>query len=208
MFETLPMPSLQTVLIAARGVALIGAFWIFALAFTRWRSAQEQANQQLHDQLQRALVEIHSLQESVAMLGSRLAGTPRTAPAQPLQPAPTATQRGYDLALRMARNGASVDALVNNCGLPRNEAQLLARLHAARTSAAQAASSDADALSRAPAQPSAWAEWPPAEAVAGAVGRDSFWGARTPGNESASVPDAASAPPSRTRRGSLLSVAG
>ena len=35
MFEILPNPSLETVLIVVRGAMLIGAFWIFALAFTR-----------------------------------------------------------------------------------------------------------------------------------------------------------------------------
>lgn len=188
MFETLPTPSLQTVLIVARGLALIGAFWIFALAFMRWRAAQEQANQQLHDQLQRALVEIHSLQESVAALGNRLAGPPARAASIPvLQPAPTAAQRGYDLALRMVRNGASVDALVANCGLPRNEAQLLTRLHAARSNElpAQAGAADASLHS---GQGSGWSGWSAADEAASAA--------------------AASPAPSRTRRGSLLSVAG
>lgn len=191
MFETLPNPSLQTLLIAARAVALIGAFWIFALAFTRWRRAQEQANQQLHDQLQRALVEIHSLQESVAALGSKLtASSPRAVAAPPMQPAASAAQRGYDLALRMVKNGASVEALVTNCGLPRNEAQLLVRLHAARNGEARLpfpATAQPDAAAE-----QSWAGWSPSAADPAA----------SPAAASASAPAAL------RRRGSLLSVAG
>jgi hypothetical protein len=38
-------------------------------------------------------------------------------------------QRGYDLALQMARNGVAPQEIVSASGVARNEAQLLARLH-------------------------------------------------------------------------------
>ena len=37
-------------------------------------------------------------------------------------------QRGYDVAARLARNGASIDELVDSCGVTRHEAELLVRL--------------------------------------------------------------------------------
>jgi hypothetical protein len=45
----------------------------------------------------------------------------------------TAQARGYDLALRMAKNGSAVEDLVSNCGITRHEAELLTRLHAAKS---------------------------------------------------------------------------
>jgi hypothetical protein len=39
------------------------------------------------------------------------------------------SQRGYDLALHMARNGSVADEIVSACGVTRHEAALLARLH-------------------------------------------------------------------------------
>ena len=41
-FEILPNPSLETLLIAGRAALLLGAFWIFALAFSRWRRADDE----------------------------------------------------------------------------------------------------------------------------------------------------------------------
>jgi len=37
MFEILPNPSLETIMLVGRGAFIFAAFWIFALAFTRWR---------------------------------------------------------------------------------------------------------------------------------------------------------------------------
>jgi len=38
-------------------------------------------------------------------------------------------QRGYDLALQMARNGSGADDIVSASGVTRHEAELLTRLH-------------------------------------------------------------------------------
>jgi Protein of unknown function (DUF2802) len=42
-------------------------------------------------------------------------------------------QRGYDLAARLAKNGAAVDELIASCGITRHEAELLSRLHVPKT---------------------------------------------------------------------------
>ena len=39
--------------------------------------------------------------------------------------------RGYEMAIRMARGGASIDEIVAGCGTTRAEARLLRRLHCA-----------------------------------------------------------------------------
>ena len=54
MFETLPNPSMDVVLIAARALALVGALCVFAVAFIRWRRNDETNNQLLRQQLERA----------------------------------------------------------------------------------------------------------------------------------------------------------
>ena len=47
MFEILPNPSFETIMMVGRAVLLLGAFWVFALAFSRWRRADERQMQHL-----------------------------------------------------------------------------------------------------------------------------------------------------------------
>jgi hypothetical protein len=141
MFETLPSPSLEVVLIAARGLLLIGAFWVFALAFIRWRRSDERDSQLLREQMQRAFGELRSLHETVSVMSARLESLGERADNDArLAPVGSAgVQRGYDLAARLARNGAEVDELVSTCGITRHEAELLVRLHAAKARESAAA---------------------------------------------------------------------
>ena len=56
----------------------------------------------------------------------------RPAPVPAPAPMPTAAPsgaRGYEMAIRMARGGASVEEIVGSCGTTRAEARLLRRLH-------------------------------------------------------------------------------
>lgn len=138
MFEILPNPSLETVLIAGRAVLLVGAFWVFALAFTRWRRADERDSHALRDQLERAFTEMRSLHETVTVMSARIEAMSERAETDSRRtqmPAVVATAqaRGYDLALRMAKNGSAAEDLVANCGITRHEAELLTRLHAAKS---------------------------------------------------------------------------
>jgi hypothetical protein len=134
MFEILPSPSLETILMVLRGALLVGAFWVFALAFIRWRRADEQGAQRLHAQLERAFAELRSLHETVSVMSARVESlSERTESESRLAPVGVASaQRGYDLATRLAKNGAAVEELVASCGVTRHEAELLARLHGAR----------------------------------------------------------------------------
>lgn len=186
MFEILPNPSLDVVLIALRGLLLVGALFVFALAFIRWRRADEQSTARLHQQLDRAFSELRSLHETVAVVSARLeALNERLDVDSRLAPAGVAVaQRGYDMAARLAKNGADVEELIANCGVTRHEAELLVRLHGAR-SAAQT-SNRAHSV-REPAH------------------------ARTPSWPLPSAQEPRQQEPSRTvqrRRGSLLSVVG
>jgi predicted RNase H-like nuclease (RuvC/YqgF family) len=135
MFEILPNPSIETVMMVGRAALLLGAFWIFALAFSRWRRANERQMQHLAAQLQRTFAEVRSLHETLAVMGARLESLSERAESD-ARLAPTSaasSSRGYDLAARLAKNGAAVDELVASCGLTRHEAELLSRLHVTKT---------------------------------------------------------------------------
>lgn len=180
MFEILPNPSLETLLIAGRAVLLIGAFWVFALAFSRWRRADERDSQALQTKLEHAFAEVRSLHETVIVMSARIEAMSERAESDSRKPqvavATTPQARGYDLAMRMAKNGSAVEDLVANCGITRNEAELLTRLHAAKS------------------QPE----------VANWQARQSQQWQGTPQAQVAQ----ASAPPAGRKRGSLLSVVG
>src|SRR5690606_28827017 len=167
MFEILPNPSLETVLIAGRALLLIGAFWIFALAFTRWRRADERDSQALRAQLERAFVEMRSLHETVTVMSARIETMSERFETDSRRPQITAVAapqaRGYDLAMRMAKNGSSVEELISNCGITRHEAELLTRLHAAKSQPEVAAwqARQQQAAQSAPLQQVAQASQPP-----------------------------------------------
>ncbi|MDY0065872.1 MAG: DUF2802 domain-containing protein [Steroidobacteraceae bacterium] len=130
MFEILPTPSLETLLIVLRGAMLIGAFWVFALAFIRWRRADERESERLRAQLDKTFSELRSLHETIAVMSARLDALGERAETEArVAPATTPAARGYDLAARLARNGADAEQLVSACGLTRHEAELLTRLH-------------------------------------------------------------------------------
>jgi len=134
MFETLPNPSLDVVLIAVRALLLVGALCVFALAFIRWRRVDQQHNVRMHQQLERAFGELRSLHETVIVMNARIESlSERSDVGSRLAPASaTAPQRGYDMATRLAKNGADADELIANCGITRHEAELLLRLHGAK----------------------------------------------------------------------------
>ena len=132
-FEILPNPSLETLLIAGRAAMLLGAFWIFALAFSRWRRADDRSNALLQAQMERTFAEVRSLHESIAVMSARLESMSERSDVDARRaPAGAGSQRGYDVAMRMARNGADVGELISSCGVTRHEAELLVRLHSAR----------------------------------------------------------------------------
>lgn len=134
MFETLPNPSLDVLLIAGRAVLLLCAFWIFALAFIRWRRADDLNSSNLHAQIERTYAEVRSLHETISVMNARIESLSERAELDSrIAPVTSGnSQRGYDIATRLARNGADVNEIVANCGITRHEAELLLRLHGAQ----------------------------------------------------------------------------
>lgn len=153
MFEILPNPSFETIMIVGRAALLLGAFWIFALAFSRWRRADERQMQHLCSELQRTFAEVRSLHETMAVMSARMESLSERAESDSrLAPAgAVSSQRGYDLAARLVKNGAGVEELVATCGITRHEAELLSRLHVTKTRESAATSWNMRTKGEAPA---------------------------------------------------------
>lgn len=125
---TLPTP--DTLELLARLALVTAGFLGYALLAARWQRRARRDSARLFEQLDLALMGLRDLADSVAALESQLrdlAGRLETQ-GEPPASAPGAT-RNYEIAVRMARNGAPAGDLAANCGLTPAEAALLARLH-------------------------------------------------------------------------------
>jgi len=153
MSQLITLPSLELLLIAGRAVALVLGLLIFAWAFRHWRRAAMRDTQRVFEQLDLVRSELlimkevmhhttHKQSQSNAGANSNYenASSRRTAvpsasdrvttfdsrlPVAPMNN----TARGYEIAARMARNGAGKDELIRNCGITSHEAELLVKLH-------------------------------------------------------------------------------
>ncbi len=123
------LPSLDILLIAGRAVFLVFSFVLAALAFTAWRRATLAQTQHLLSHTDLVLQRLADLEArvdatklSVSELGARVERPPAQAPMAPPGP-------GYQLAIRLAKGGASRAELMSGCGLSVSEAELVQRLH-------------------------------------------------------------------------------
>lgn len=127
------LPSAEFLLIAGRAVFLVFSFIVAAISFTAWRRATRRQTAEVISQTQIVL-------QRLAELEARLDGT-KSAIAQlaerldrPAAPAPSqAPSPGYQIAIRLARGGASREELMSGCGLTLAEAELVRRLHGPHT---------------------------------------------------------------------------
>jgi hypothetical protein len=140
------LPSLELMLIVGRGLVLTAALGAFAWMFRRWRSEVARDTQRVFEQLDLLRAELMLMQEQLSQLPrsqtvvteSRPAPEPRVATV-----VNAAAPRGYEVAARLARSGASTDELMSSCGLSRHEAALLLRLHGAEHQQTRSATSTA-----------------------------------------------------------------
>jgi len=116
--------------LAAAIVALGVAVAALAIGHARLREVSRRDAQRLFEQMDLALGELREVSTSLSACLQELGGLrSRSTPTQrapEVAPAPT---RSYDIALRLARNGASREELMSNCGMSRHEAELAVRLH-------------------------------------------------------------------------------
>ena len=133
--------SVEVLLIAARGVALLAALSVLAWALMRWHKAAQRDAQRLFEQTDLLTAELNALAFIVRSTSERLEELHNRFDTQSRlnTGAPAASQRGYEFATRLVKNGASAADLITSCGISRHEAELLIRLNggAVATPAAQ-----------------------------------------------------------------------
>jgi alkylation response protein AidB-like acyl-CoA dehydrogenase len=123
------LPATEFLLLAGRAVFLVFSFVVAAISFTAWRRATRRQTAEVLSQTQLVLQRLAELEarvdatrSGVAALGERLERPAAPAPSQ--SPSP-----GYQIAIRLARGGASREELMSGCGLTLAEAELVRRLH-------------------------------------------------------------------------------
>ena len=126
----MPPISIELALIAGRALFLVFCFLLAAIAFTRWRRAADRSTAQFAEQTTVVLERIASLearleglQAGQSQLAERMDTLATAVPGSPSTPS-------YQVAIRLARSGASREELISSCGITRREADLVQRLHA------------------------------------------------------------------------------
>jgi alkylation response protein AidB-like acyl-CoA dehydrogenase len=129
--------TVDLILVAGRAMFLIFSFVLAAVAFTRWRQAMRELTGQAALQHSVVLQRIADLEArvdatnvSISKLGERI-----DRPQQLTSRTVAAPLPGYQIAIRLAKGGASREDLVSGCGLSIHEAELVRRLHAPQTRA-------------------------------------------------------------------------
>jgi hypothetical protein len=123
--------TVETLLIAARAVFLLFSFALAAVAFIRWRRTAHVHTVLLQGNHEVVLQRLADLEARVVATNVAIAQlSERIERPQQLAAAPAAPSPGYQIAIRLAKGGASRDELMSGCGLSIHEAELVHRLHA------------------------------------------------------------------------------
>jgi len=117
-------------LLCGRAVFLVFCFVWAAIAFSRWRRAAERSAAhsaetaaQVFERLTRIDARLEAAQISLREVSERVALLNSSASGKVAAPS-------YEVAIRMAKSGAAREELMASCGLSRQEAELVQRLHA------------------------------------------------------------------------------
>jgi hypothetical protein len=131
--QTLFSADTSLLFFAGRAALLVIAFAAFAFAFSRWRRAGARDMETLITRLDESRDETRGLTELTQGLAAQLVALRQQLEerTQLVQATSGPNSGGIDLAVRLARQGSNIDDIVKTCGVTRNEAQLLARLHVA-----------------------------------------------------------------------------
>jgi len=128
---TLPQVSIEMLLIAGRAVFLVFSFVIAAVTFARWRREALRNTERLATQNSLVLERLAAIEERVASTNFRMAEFAAQVEGEMhAASAADAAAPRYQVAIRLARGGASCDELIASCGLSRQEADLVQRVHA------------------------------------------------------------------------------
>jgi hypothetical protein len=130
---SIPQVPIEILFSGACLAALLIGFSVLTWVVSHWRRASRADTQRLFEQLDLLLGEVRNqaelIQQTVARVDALSERMTQTAQSMPAPAAGVAGVRGYETAIRMARNGSSAQQLMESCGLTRHEAELLIRLH-------------------------------------------------------------------------------
>lgn len=122
------LSAFELIFAAARAVFLLFSFVIAAVTFTAWRRATRVQTEQVLSRTNTVLQRLAALEArvdatkfTVSQLGERLERPPAQASAS--------ASPGYQMAIRLAKSGATRADLMAGCGLSLAEAELVQRLH-------------------------------------------------------------------------------
>jgi hypothetical protein len=127
-------PDIENLLLAGRAVFLVFSFVVAAITFTAWRRAARHQSEQILAQSDAVLQHLGALQTRLDATAAAVVQIEERLERQ-AQSGGTAAP-GYQIAIRLAKGGASREELVSSCGLSAGEAELVRRLHGATHSAA------------------------------------------------------------------------
>ena len=121
---------LDLVLIVGRAVFLVFCFVVAAIAFTRWRRAAERVAGLFAEQNTALLAQLAKMEQSLAEMQSKLEALGEQKEGESRRGVAGGNSApSYQIAIRLARSGAQRDELMTSCGLTRQEAELVLRLH-------------------------------------------------------------------------------
>jgi hypothetical protein len=128
---SLASPAVELLFLIGRAVFLVFSFVLATIAFIRWRRAtlaQTELVLANHAVVLQRLAELAARVDATNVTVSQLNERIRK-PQQVASPTPVATP-GYEIAIRLAKGGATREELISGCGLSASEAELVHRLHA------------------------------------------------------------------------------
>jgi Protein of unknown function (DUF2802) len=125
---TTELTSIEFIFVVGRAVFLLFSFVVAAFAFNAWRRATQFQTEKVISQTNTVLQRLASLEARVdatkitlSELGDRLE--------RPAAMANNTASASYQMAIRLAKGGASREQLMAGCGLSLAEAELVQRLH-------------------------------------------------------------------------------
>lgn len=120
-------------LLAGGGAMMVFAFAFAAITFDGWRRATRWQSQHILSHSESLLQQLTALDARVTATTSALRRLDERMERQQHSGGLTqgAPAPGYQIAIRMARSGASSEELMSSCGLSLGEADLVRRLHGA-----------------------------------------------------------------------------
>lgn len=123
--------SLDVALIAGRAVFLVVCFALAAITFSRWRRASDRNAERFAEQNTALLAQLANMEQSLAEAHRKLDALSEHREGESRRVVAGGTSApSYQIAIRMARSGTPRDELMASCGLTRQEAELVLRLHA------------------------------------------------------------------------------